>query len=852
MKEAFDEALNGSKKTKKGLKEVETRADKLRIAFEKFGEKTHNSFVKVGSGIGKTFKTLTSFKTLLGGALAVSAAKDVLNTFTSFDDAARGAAAVMGATEEVFKKVSAAARQAGKETRFTAVEAAQGVEQLGRALGDSEKAVKSLNKTLQLASAGNIDVAEGVRIATGAMAAYGLEVENLAQVVDVLAVTDSTTKATIQGLGESMQYVGGTARAMGVDFEELISMLGLMANSNLDASSAGTSLNRAFTSMLKPTGAAIKMLEELKDRLGGVELQVKDTDGSFIGMIPILKQLKAAGIDAGEALELFDIRGGRAMQALMIQGFEKLEEQTKKARDGIGTVKRISDFKEGGLGGIIRKLISAFTELKISFVAAFDRDIIGVIDDLRGYILDLITRVQELRDDGSLKEWADETLESLETVKEAATLIGKAIIGVSKAVKFLYEGHSEKLLEDLDERQRQEEGEKTGVYSFKIKRAAVIRAIREHKEWEAKKIAEEEEKALRKTQKPIGKAGFVAPVKPVSTKKTEKEIRQELENRIASDIASVMRSLADLSVGDVQRELMYEAGKISVEDYFKGRKDSLTDQFNAEKEMLESALKLAETDSERISIKTEIYELEKQQIIDLMKLEEERSKAKTDADQKALSLTKQNLADTAEMFKQAYEVGGEKIKAFFYLSKAASLAQATMNIAEGITGAFKSGTPVMSQIQAGIVAAMGAVQVSKILSTNLADGGIVPGISPHDKADDKRVNLTSGEFVHSVDSVKYYGADVMSALNKKMIPRELFGNLPRTISPSKSFSLAGGGIVPNNSQATSQDSSENDRPNIVNIVDPRMVEQYLSSADGQNAIINVISSRAQTIKKALR
>jgi hypothetical protein len=92
----------------------------------------------------------------------------------------------------------------------------------------------------------------------------------------------------------------------------------------------------------------------------------------------------------------------------------------------------------------------------------------------------------------------------------------------------------------------------------------------------------------------------------------------------------------------------------------------------------------------------------------------------------------------------------------------------------------------------------------------------------------------------------------MSALNKKMIPRELFGNLPKIASPSKSFSLAGGGIVPNNSQAASQDSSENGRPNIVNIVDPRMVEQYLSSADGQNAIINVISSRAQTIKKALR
>ena len=55
-----------------------------------------------------------------------------------------------------------------------------------------------------------------------------------------------------------------------------------------------------------------------------------------------------------------------------------------------------------------------------------------------------------------------------------------------------------------------------------------------------------------------------------------------------------------------------------------------------------------------------------------------------------------------------------------------------------------------------------------------ADGGIIPGWSPHPRADNIPTMLTAGEYVHPVATVDHYGPDVMEALRSRRIPREVF------------------------------------------------------------------------------
>lgn len=54
-----------------------------------------------------------------------------------------------------------------------------------------------------------------------------------------------------------------------------------------------------------------------------------------------------------------------------------------------------------------------------------------------------------------------------------------------------------------------------------------------------------------------------------------------------------------------------------------------------------------------------------------------------------------------------------------------------------------------------------------------ADGGLIPGWSPHSRADNIPAWLTAREFVQPVSTVDYYGVGVMEAIRQKRIPREL-------------------------------------------------------------------------------
>ena len=72
-----------------------------------------------------------------------------------------------------------------------------------------------------------------------------------------------------------------------------------------------------------------------------------------------------------------------------------------------------------------------------------------------------------------------------------------------------------------------------------------------------------------------------------------------------------------------------------------------------------------------------------------------------------------------------------------------------------------------STIMGGLAVGPGGVAVTK------ADGGLIPGWSPHSKADNIPAWLTAREFVQPVSSVDYYGVGAMEALRRRQIPRDV-------------------------------------------------------------------------------
>jgi len=211
-------------------------------------------------------------------------------------------------------------------------------------------------------------------------------------------------------------------------------------------------------------------------------------------------------------------------------------------------------------------------------------------------------------------------------------------------------------------------------------------------------------------------------------------------------------------------------------------------------------------------------------------------------------------------FSQMYEITGKKSKEFFYLQKAAALAEATIQIAKGISTAWGQ-QGAYGYIGAAIVASAGAVQLATIASQTLATGGKVKGSSPHKKADNIPAMLTANEWVQPVDTVKYYGEGVMEALRKRLIPREVFSGyqipVPRYYHAGGLVRLAEGGStrVQNTSNReltpVSNTSSSQQKIDIVNVVDQNMMQRYVASNVGKQAIFNVIRSNAYELRNAM-
>ena len=129
-------------------------------------------------------------------------------------------------------------------------------------------------------------------------------------------------------------------------------------------------------------------------------------------------------------------------------------------------------------------------------------------------------------------------------------------------------------------------------------------------------------------------------------------------------------------------------------------------------------------------------------------------------------------------------------------------------------------------------------------------GGLIRGPSG---ADVVPIRGTAGEYMQPVPAVRYYGLQAMEAIRSRAIPRERFLGLLSGIVPPRraqpSFALAAGGPVPSEYSQTEKGKVE---LTFINVSDPRDIDRYLSSAAGQNAVLNVLSSRADTVKKIMR
>ena len=333
--------------------------------------------------------------------------------------------------------------------------------------------------------------------------------------------------------------------------------------------------------------------------------------------------------------------------------------------------------------------------------------------------------------------------------------------------------------------------------------------------------------------------------------------RLAIETKVFAQKQALQEELLQLSHDRLREETRLEQeaanNKLEITRVFEGIKARLAAsegggfeaQFQKEVDDLnvrhQRELELLQTHN---AAKAELNDLARKQELEKMKLHEDQERRLL---MLRLDSAQQVAGGVSQIFDQMYKITGEKQKEFFYLSKAASIAQATINIAEGVTKAWSQGG-MYGAIGAALVAAAGAAQIATIVSQSFATGGQVQGSSPSPTSDNIIARVTAGEYIHPVDAVRYYGANVMEAIRNKSIPRELLSGfgIPSPRVPKRGFAT-GGQVPPGMGEGGG--GAEQQPININNFIDPSMMSQHMQTSTGQRDVWNVLSQNPHKLKQ---
>lgn len=366
---------------------------------------------------------VTATVTALGSAAVATAA--------NFESSMSQVQATMGITKDAMSTVdgqtvntmdtlSELAKKMGSETAFSASECAEALNYLALAGYDTQQMCDTLPTVLNLAAAGDIELAAASDMVTDAMSALGMGVDEAGTMVDQMAKTASTTNTSVSQLGEAILTIGGTAKTVKGGTAELNTALGILANNGIKGAEGGTHLRNVIMSLQTPTDKAADCIESLG-------LKVYDSQGNMRAMNDILGDLNTSmdGMTAAEKQNIistiFNKTDIAAVNALLSGTGDSWNEMQSAIENSAGAAQQMADTQLDNLQGQLTILKSALEGLAISIGEL----VLPYIKQMVGWIQSFVDWLNSL-DEGVKKV--------IVTVALVAAAVGPVLIVVGKVM----------------------------------------------------------------------------------------------------------------------------------------------------------------------------------------------------------------------------------------------------------------------------------------------------------------------------------------------------------------------------------------------------------------------------------
>lgn len=277
--EQYDALQREIAETEQQLKSLEDQAGKANTTLQQISA-AGDKFQEVGQKIEGAGKRLLPVTAAVAGVGAAA-----VKTTADFDESMSNVSAISGATGEEFDQLRDKAREMGAETKFSASEAADAMSYMAMAGWKTDDMLNGISGIMNLAAASGADLATTSDIVTDALTGMGYTAADAWRLADVMAAASSNANTNVEMMGETFKYVAPVCGSLGYTMEDTALAVGLMANSGIKASQAGTQLRAAITNMVKPTEAMEGVMMEL-----GIE--IANEDGSMKSLDETLKILR--------------------------------------------------------------------------------------------------------------------------------------------------------------------------------------------------------------------------------------------------------------------------------------------------------------------------------------------------------------------------------------------------------------------------------------------------------------------------------------------------------------------------------------------------------------------------------
>lgn len=230
--------------------------------------------------------------------------------------------AITATTDANMRGLTATILDVSKTSKFSAVEVADAAVILGQAGFSTQQIQESIGAVVNLATATGSTLQEAVDIGSSVISVFNMRTDEMAQVANVATGALNLTKLTTEKLALGIQYAGNVAADAGINFTELVSVLGVFSNAGVKSGSTlGTGVRQLIIDLQNPS-------EQLRARLKQLGISLQQVDIRANGLVGVLQNLKSAGFTSADAMSTIEVRAAAAFTALSrgVDDIEKLQQ----------------------------------------------------------------------------------------------------------------------------------------------------------------------------------------------------------------------------------------------------------------------------------------------------------------------------------------------------------------------------------------------------------------------------------------------------------------------------------------------------------------------------------------------